>query len=708
MLLVRLMWRGIQAGTLRTAWRRAISLPTPALPGLIARQWQLDGAGVLGFYLFVEDERWTVSFLANPSSDPAYAVLASQLGTAKPEPAQVLQLPSTLKIERPVFVVAAPRSGSTLLFDLLAQAPGIWTQGGEGQGAVDGIAGLHYAQRGYSSDRLTEEELTPNARACLHAGWRCGLRDRQGDWFNGPVNAESGRNPRLLDKTTEHSLRVSFLARACPDAQFVFLHRDARQNVSSLMRAWCHGGFVRIPDLPGWPERAWCFLLPPGWRELRGRSMQEVATAQWEAANYWALYDLEALDASRWTSVEYNDLVAHPSTVLLRLCKFLDIEIDTHLEAHLARPLQVSATAISPPSTIKWRSHRELDVPSLEVATRATSARLRSLRTERGRPAAASPPAVMPPSPARFACHLTEVLVDEPHGACSSEETTDSLVVEPSMRLQLGATIPLGLATATRFRDRFLADHPILWTRDPFTQAYLPFWVPRNLAHFFATFEPGAPPPHCPDPWRARLYATGIIASSAERDLVGQKAAATRKRLSLEFAAGGYCVISGVLATPHTAALARYYRELIASGWWRLGDDQVAQRHGWHNESVARFFHQQLTEFVGALVGRPVCPSYAYVSAYRQGAELEPHVDRKQCEYTLSVIIDETGGRAADWPLWFLDGNGRSSVTLQVGEGVLFRGHDLPHWREASPQPGLALSTLLLHYVPAQFRETLD
>lgn len=189
---------------------------------------------------------------------------------------------------------------------------------------------------------------------------------------------------------------------------------------------------------------------------------------------------------------------------------------------------------------------------------------------------------------------------------------------------------------------------------------------------------------------------------SAER-----RAAATRARLAGDFAERGYCVVPGVLAPPHTGALARYYRELIASGNWTLGDDQVARRHGWHNESVARFFHHQLTGFVSALVGAPVCASYTYVSAYQQGAELEPHIDRKQCEYTLSVIIDETGGRSADWPLWFLAGNEPSAVTLDIGEGVLFRGHDLPHWREAAPQPGLALITLLLHYVPADFRETL-
>src|SRR5262249_39752916 len=58
--------------------------------------------------------------------------------------------------------------------------------------------------------------------------------------------------------------------------------------------------------------------------------------------------------------------------------------------------------------------------------------------------------------------------------------------------------------------------------------------------------------------------------------------------------------------------------------------------------------------------------------------------------------------------LHFLTDQGRTSVTLDVGDGVVFRGHDLPHWRESAPEPGLALDTRLLHYVPNRFTCALD
>ena len=41
-----------------------------------------------------------------------------------------------LAFDRPMFIVSSPRAGSSLLFETLAQAPGLWTIGGEGHARV--------------------------------------------------------------------------------------------------------------------------------------------------------------------------------------------------------------------------------------------------------------------------------------------------------------------------------------------------------------------------------------------------------------------------------------------------------------------------------------------------------------------------------------------------------------------------------------------
>jgi hypothetical protein len=163
-----------------------------------------------------------------------------------------------------------------------------------------------------------------------------------------------------------------------------------------------------------------------------------------------------------------------------------------------------------------------------------------------------------------------------------------------------------------------------------------------------------------------------------------------------------------LLHPAHVGALCRYYEALIDTGEWVLGDEQVRLRHGWHNELVSRYFHYQLTEVVSRAAGEWVRPSYTYVSGYRPGAVLKPHVDRKQCVFTLSLLIEQRAEPTREfWPLWFQTSRGNVSVTQVGGDGVLFRGTDLPHWRDRPP-PGHASTSLIFHYVPRGFVGVID
>ncbi|MBS0446436.1 MAG: sulfotransferase [Proteobacteria bacterium] len=701
---VRLAWPG--ATSALPAWRLA-SLELPPVSGLVARHWLVERHEVQAQYVFDGSSSAIDAFLADPGADPDWRHLHAAFAMRRPA---VEPLARRAALDRPIFVIAAPRSGSTLLFDLLSRAPDVWSGNGEGAPAIDGVRALHPAARGWDSDRIDDAHATGPNVCCLRAGWRFGLRDRDGR----PWSAVDGPGPRLLDKTTENSLRVALLASACPDARFVFLHRDARPSVSSLMKAWQHGGFVRFGALPGWAD-PWCFLLPPDWRALRGRPLQEIATAQWDAANRWALHDLEALPRDRWTAVDYHELIARPRATVHRLCRFLDLSVDAAFDAYLRRPLAISATAIEPPSSIKWRSHADLDPARVETRVRVTSARLRDLsaipaaaptsgdassvnsvgrRTTRLTTTDAGPAA-------RYACRLADLM---PFAASSGPD--EATYASPSWHLQAGASIPLGLAGATRFRERFVTDVPIVWSRDRTTRAWQPWWAERGDLPRLRTIAGGKRLPPLPAALAGRLHAAGLIETAAERQTRAAHAEAWAAACAHEFATHGYAVLRSVLPAAVARSLGAYYDALASIGW-AFGDAQVARRLGRHNEALARFFHHQYATLIATIAGEPVCPSYCYVSAYQSGAELDPHVDRKQCEFTVSMVYAESGGRSGDWPLWFLAGAAPSSVTLEVGDAVVFRGHDLVHWRDAAPVPGMALSTLLFHYVPVTFRETL-
>src|SRR5581483_12446123 len=135
-------------------------------------------------------------------------------------------------IDRPVIIVAAPRSGSTLLFETLACSPQLYTLGGEGHWLIEGLESLRPGASEIESNRLTEanwsEALQEHVRATLAAE----LRLPDGRRWN-------GRDPvRVLEKTPKNALRIGLLDRLFPDALFVHLWRDPRENIASIIEAW--------------------------------------------------------------------------------------------------------------------------------------------------------------------------------------------------------------------------------------------------------------------------------------------------------------------------------------------------------------------------------------------------------------------------------------------------------------------------------------
>jgi hypothetical protein len=133
-----------------------------------------------------------------------------------------------------------------------------------------------------------------------------------------------------------------------------------------------------------------------------------------------------------------------------------------------------------------------------------------------------------------------------------------------------------------------------------------------------------------------------------------------------------------------------------------LGDDQTPSRHVAYDEPAVTFFHRQLTQVISDAVGTAVTPSYCYVTAYQGGADLEPHTDREECEYTFSLCIDATPEPTAQvpWPLWLQTFDGPVAVWQHLGDGVLFRGRYITHWRTRLADDN-TVTNILFHFVDA-------
>lgn len=259
--------------------------------------------------------------------------------------------------DRPVFIVSTPRSGSTLLFETLLQAKGLYTIGGESHQLIETIPALNVRNRAYSSNRLTAADATPEVVEELRRRFHAAMRDRDGQPLSGPA----GRF-RMLEKTPKNSLRIPFLREVFPEARWVFLYRDPRQVLGSMMEAWRSGRFKTYLGLPGWPLPYWALLLTPGWPALAGKPLIDIVAGQWQAATEVLLDDLAALQGDRVTSIRYDAFVANPQAEMQRLCQWLGLEWDRPLEG----ALPYARHTVSKPDPEKWRSQAGEIEPALQ------------------------------------------------------------------------------------------------------------------------------------------------------------------------------------------------------------------------------------------------------------------------------------------------------------------------------------------------------
>ncbi len=246
----------------------------------------------------------------------------------------------------PIFLVGCPRSGTTLLFDLLRRHPDLSALADEGH--VFWSAYNHPRRHGWRSDELGAEDATRVERRYLDT-YLSGL---------GPG--------RPLDKTPKNVLRIPYLRSHYPSSQVVLVVRDGRATVASLLEGWRQrrGASYFLPErlrLRDYDSRIWRYILPPGWRSLQGTELAQVATRQYTAATDAALANRDRVDVV----VRYEDLVANPVGTVDGLLRELGLSPARSVSAAAGESPRQFRGAITPPREGKWREVAEDLAPYL-------------------------------------------------------------------------------------------------------------------------------------------------------------------------------------------------------------------------------------------------------------------------------------------------------------------------------------------------------
>jgi len=262
--------------------------------------------------------------------------------------------------DRPIIILACPRSGSTLLFETLAKAKKLWTIGMESHAVIEHIPEFSTVFNGFKSNELTELDGNQESVDTLKLRFQNELRNQLGLQYNKGINGRI----RFLEKTPKNSLRIRFLKKIFPDAKFIHLVRDPKDNISSIIDGWRSKHFITYPNLPGF-DNQWSYLLPPNWQDLKGKRIDEIATFQWDICNKTIHNELQQLPDESWHMVHYQDFLDNTVSVIHKLCEFVEIEFDEAWKEKCNSPLPYSQYTLSKPEKYKWQKNKHLLIENM-------------------------------------------------------------------------------------------------------------------------------------------------------------------------------------------------------------------------------------------------------------------------------------------------------------------------------------------------------
>jgi hypothetical protein len=319
--------------------------------------------------------------------------------------------------------------------------------------------------------------------------------------------------------------------------------------------------------------------------------------------------------------------------------------------------------------------------------------------------------ATLPPD--RFYCLLDDLplhlIPQRMFRSLRRQDWRQPLYLNPACILCTDGEVPDELRPQETLLAGFARQGTVAWVRSRVTGNLLPFWLGPQLEGVLQGLRLKPVPSSVPDSTRSVLAAADILRPEDGTDARDRQREERITKAALSFRTKGYAPLSDLIHPFHVAALRRYYRYLIRTGAIRLGDRQSPRRYVAYNDPVARFFHRDIATTLSAVAGEPLKPSYVYLASYLSGAELNKHTDREQCEFSVTLCLDFSPEPelATPWPIRLDTSSGTVTVYQALGDGLAYRGTQLPHYRDPLGE-GQTSTSIFFHYVGSDFAGSLD
>jgi len=157
----------------------------------------------------------------------------------------------------------------------------------------------------------------------------------------------------------------------------------------------------------------------------------------------------------------------------------------------------------------------------------------------------------------------------------------------------------------------------------------------------------------------------------------------------------GYVLMRPALGIEELDVLSHYVRGAAGPATAKSGDPLVPHALAAYADPVLEILLERFLPIVESEIGLKLYPTYSYLRIYQTGDRLPKHKDRPACE--ISVTLSLGYDPDEPWPLW-MESDGKSVfVSLKRGDGLIYKGMEVHHWREV--YPGRYAAQAMLHYV---------
>jgi len=274
------------------------------------------------------------------------------------------------QVVKPVFIMGAPGSGTTLLYDTLCShkdlayvtlnmlRAGIHKHGrvvGDKRSTLFRAQGLFHRDKASSAPHeanvfwikyfgtynyVTENDFTPE----IAAYYRKNVIAVQNLW----------NRPRFVNKNLQHCVRVRMLDRIFPDAKFIHIIRDGRAVAYSILNKKGEANptmfLLSLKKILGdryKPDRSELYNYGRAWVELVKKAREATA-----------------FGSERYYELRYEDLISNPHDEIREVADFCELDWYGEFEKSLPKTSNMN---------VKWRQNasddqkRDLEESTLEL-----------------------------------------------------------------------------------------------------------------------------------------------------------------------------------------------------------------------------------------------------------------------------------------------------------------------------------------------------